>query len=556
MSDTLSIAVAQLNPTVGDIQGNLARIRQARAAARDADLLVCSELALIGYPPEDLVLRPAVVAATRRAVHDLAAETVDGPAVLATTPWADEGTLYNAAVLVDGGRIHAVRYKYELPNYGVFDEKRLFCAGPLPDPIDFRGVRLGVMICEDMWYPTVARRLADSGARMLIVPNGSPFERAKLDHRVALALERTRETGLPLMYVNQVGGQDELVFDGGSFVINADHAVAVRLPVWHEATTTTRWTREANGWSCATGELAPVPAEPGNTYHALMIGLRDYVNKNCFPGVLLGLSGGIDSAVTACVAVDALGRDRVMAVRLPSRFTSDESQVDAELSAARLGIRLETIPIAGPVDAVERVLQPLFAGRERDITEENIQARVRGLLLMAISNKFRSMLLTTGNKSEMSVGYATLYGDMCGGYSVLKDQYKTDVYALAAWRNRCIPEGALGPSGEVVPARVMSKAPTAELRPNQKDQDTLPEYADLDAMLRGLVEEERSVDDIAREGHPREAVSRTQNMLFTAEYKRRQAPPGVKTSSRSFGRDRRYPITNRFRDDDGRDRTR
>src|SRR5439155_10456830 len=323
--------------------------------------------------------------------------------------------------------------------------------------------------------PTVAHRLADSGARMLIVPNGSPFERAKLDHRVALALERTRETGLPLMYVNQVGGQDELVFDGGSFVVNADHAVAVRLPVWHEATTTTRWTREANGWSCATGELAPVPAEPGNTYHALMIGLRDYVNKNCFPGVLLGLSGGIDSAVTACVAVDALGRDRVMAVRLPSRFTSDESQVDAELSAARLGIRLETIPIAGPVDAIEGVLQPLFAGRERDITEENIQARVRGLLLMAISNKFRSMLLTTGNKSEMSVGYATLYGDMCGGYSVLKDQYKTDVYALAAWRNRCIPEGALGPSGEVVPARVMSKAPTAELRPNQKDQDTLPE---------------------------------------------------------------------------------
>jgi NAD+ synthase len=516
MSETLSIAVAQLNPTVGDIQGNLARIRQARASARDADLLVCSELALIGYPPEDLVLRPAVVAATRRAVHDLAAETVDGPAVLATTPWADEGTLYNAAVLVDGGRIHAVRYKYELPNYGVFDEKRLFCAGPLPDPIDFRGVRLGVMICEDMWYPTVAHHLADSGARMLIVPNGSPFERAKLDQRVALALERTRETGLPLMYVNQVGGQDELVFDGGSFVVNADHAVAVRLPVWHEATTTTRWKREANGWSCATGELAPVPAEPGNTYHALMIGLRDYVNKNCFPGVLLGLSGGIDSAVTACVAVDALGRDRVMAVRLPSRFTSDDSQIDAELSAARLGIRLETIPIAGPVDAIERVLQPLFAGRERDITEENIQARVRGLLLMAISNKFRSMLLTTGNKSEMSVGYATLYGDMCGGYSVLKDQYKTDVYALAAWRNHCIPEGALGPSGEVVPARVMTKAPTAELRPNQKDQDTLPEYADLDAMLRGLVEEERSVDDIAREGHAREAVSRTQNMLFTA----------------------------------------
>jgi NAD+ synthase len=449
---------------------------------------------------------------------------------------------------VDGGRIRAIRYKCELPNYGVFDEKRIFRAGPLPDPVDFRGVRLGVMICEDMWYPTVGRHLARSGAQILIVPNGSPFERAKPDQRVALAADRTRETGLPLIYVNQVGGQDELVFDGGSFVINADHELAVRLPAWREATAPTMWRRTATGWACAPGDLAPVPGEPGNTYQALMIGLRDYVNKNCFPSVLLGLSGGIDSALTACVAVDALGRDRVMAVRLPSRFTSDESQTDAELSAARLGIRLETIPIAGPVEAIERVLEPLFAGRERDITEENIQARVRGVLLMAISNKFQSMLLTTGNKSEMSVGYATLYGDMCGGYSVLKDQYKTEVYRLAEWRNRCVPEGALGPGGEVVPARVMTKAPTAELRPNQRDQDSLPEYAELDAMLHGLVEEERSVDDIAREGHPRDAVSRTQNMLFTAEYKRRQAPPGVKTSSRSFGRDRRYPITNRFRD--------
>jgi len=551
MSDTLSIAVGQINPTVGDIQGNLAKIRQARAAAGgDADLVVCSELALVGYPPEDLVLRPSVVAAARRAVHDLAADTASGPAVLATTPWEDGGRVYNAAVLVDGGRVCAVRYKTELPNYGVFDEKRIFCAGPLPDPVDFRGVRLGVMICEDMWYPSVAGHLARNGAQILIVPNGSPFERAKLDRRVALAAERTRETNLPLIYVNQVGGQDELVFDGGSFVINADQTLALRLPVWREATKTTRWRRAAPGWSCLRGDLAPVPAEPGNTYLALMIGLRDYVNKNCFPGVLLGLSGGIDSAVTACVAVDALGRDRVMTVRLPSRFTSDESLIDAELSASRLGVRLETIPIAGPVEAIERVLQPLFAGRERDITEENIQARVRGVLLMAISNKFRSMLLTTGNKSEMSVGYATLYGDMCGGYSVLKDLYKTEVYQLAEWRNRCVPEGALGPAGEVVPARVLTKAPTAELRPNQTDQDSLPEYAELDAMLHGLVEQERSIDDIAREGHPRDAVSRTQNMLFTAEYKRRQAPPGVKTSSRSFGRDRRYPITNRFRDDD------
>jgi NAD+ synthase len=549
MSATLTIAVGQLNPTVGDIQGNLAKIREARSAAgAHTDLVVCSELALIGYPPEDLVLRPAVIAATRRAVHDLAAETTSGPAVLATTPWEDGGHLYNAAVLLDGGRIAAVRYKYELPNYGVFDEKRVFEAGPLPDPVDFRGVRLGVMICEDMWYAAVPRHLTDNGAQLMIVPNGSPFERDKLDRRVELARDRVRETGLPLMYVNQVGGQDELVFDGGSFVVNADGALVVRLPVWREATRSTTWTRTASGWTCTSRDLAPVPAEPGNTYQALMLGLRDYVNKNCFPGVLLGLSGGIDSAVTACIAVDALGRERVIGLRLPSRFTSDESQIDAELSAARLGIRLETISIGEAVAAIERVLKPLFAGRERDMTEENIQARVRGLLLMAISNKFRSMLLTTGNKSEMSVGYATLYGDMCGGYSVLKDQYKTEVYRLAVWRNRCVPEGALGPAGEVVPERVMTKAPTAELRPNQRDQDSLPEYVELDAMLHGLVEEERSVDDIARDGHPRDAVSRTQNMLFTAEYKRRQAPPGVKTSSRSFGRDRRYPITNQFRD--------
>ncbi len=549
MSDTLSIALAQLNPTVGDIQGNLTRIREARAAAgASADLVVLSELVLTGYPPEDLVLRPAVVAATRRAIQDLGGDTVDGPAVLATTPWEDGGRLYNAAVLLDGGRVSAVRYKYELPNYGVFDEKRVFDAGPLPDPVDFRGVRLGVMICEDMWYPTVARHLADEGAQLMIVPNGSPFEREKVSRRIALAAERVRETGRPLIYVNQIGGQDELVFDGGSFVVNGDGALAVRLPVWREATTTTVWTHTASGWTCATRSRAPVPSEPGNTYLALMIGLRDYVNKNCFPGVLLGLSGGIDSALTACIAVDALGRERVTGVRLPSRFTSDESQTDAEQSAARLGIQLETVSIAEAVETIERVLAPLFAGRERDITEENIQARVRGVLLMAISNKWHSMLLTTGNKSEMSVGYATLYGDMCGGYSVLKDQYKTNVYRLAEWRNHCVPESALGPAGEVVPARVMTKAPTAELRPNQTDQDTLPEYADLDAMLHRLVEEERSVDDIARAGYSRDVVSRAQNMLFTAEYKRRQAPPGVKTSSRSFGRDRRYPITNRFRE--------
>jgi NAD+ synthase len=547
VSNTLTLGLAQLNPMVGDVAGNLATIKQARAACA-CDLLVCGELALIGYPPEDLVLRPAVVEATRRAIHDLAADTVTGPAVLATTPWEEEGAVYNSALLLADGRVVAVRHKHDLPNYGVFDEKRVFAPGPLPEPIEFRGVRLGVMICEDMWYPAVARHLADRGADFLIVPNGSPFERAKISKRVALASERVRETGLAVVYVNQVGGQDELVFDGGSFVVNPDERVAVRLPVWKELTEPVRFNRTGRGWVCASESLAPVPSDPQNTYQALIIGLRDYVNKNQFPGVLLGLSGGIDSALTAVVAVDALGAERVRGVRLPSRFTSHESQDDAEIEAQRLGLQLDTIPIAEVVDAVERTLAPTFAGRERDITEENIQARARGLLLMAVSNKFGAMVLTTGNKSEMSVGYATLYGDMCGGYSVLKDLYKTEVYALAAWRNQCVPDGALGPAGEVIPAAVLTKAPTAELRPNQKDQDSLPEYADLDAMLTGLVEGERSVDEIAADGYSRDEVSRTQNMLFTAEYKRRQAPPGVKTSSRSFGRDRRYPITNRFRE--------
>ena len=549
MSRSLRIGLAQPNPTVGDVEGNLGRIRAARAACGpDCDLVVFSELVIVGYPPEDLVLRPAVLDATRKAVEALASDTAAGSAMLVTAPWREGGAVYNAALLLADGRIAATRFKHDLPNYGVFDEKRVFAAGPLPEPVDFRGTRLGVLICEDMWSPAVTAHLAKQGAEILIVPNGSPFERGKLGQRVALATERVRETGLPLVYINQVGGQDELVFDGGSFVVNSDARLVVRLPFWTDAVQMTEWTNAAGPWACAPQPLAPVPAEPGNTYQALMLGLRDYVNKNRFPGVLLGLSGGIDSALTAAVAVDALGGDRVRGVRLPSRFTSEDSQTDADVSARRLGMPLDTIPIGDVVEAVERTLAPLFAGRARDITEENVQARTRGLLLMALSNKFGSMLLTTGNKSEMSVGYATLYGDMCGGYSVLKDLYKTEVYALAEWRNRCVPEGALGPGGEVVPPNVLTKAPTAELRPNQKDQDSLPEYAALDVMLTGLVEQERSVDEIARDGYLREVVSRTQNMLFTAEYKRRQAPPGVKTSSRSFGRDRRYPITNRFRD--------
>jgi NAD+ synthase len=545
----LTIALAQLNPTVGDIDGNLAKVRKARerAAAAHADLLVLSELAIVGYPPEDLVLRPSVVEACREAVEQLIHDCRTGPAVVATTPWKHGGEIYNAAVVIDKGET-TIRFKCDLPNYGVFDEKRVFTPGPLPEPVGFRGVKLGVPICEDIWTPSITAHLARAGAELLIVPNGSPFEAGKFSTRLELAKSRARETHLPLAYVNQVGGQDELVFDGRSFVVNRSGELAVAVEGWNDCVTITTWTRSDEGWSCNPGTIAPLGEQLEDVYAALVLGLRDYTAKNGFPGIVLGLSGGVDSALSAAVAVDALGPGGVIGVRLPSPFTSDVSMEEAKAVADRLGIRLLTVPIENVLEAAEQTLAPSFEGRPRDVTEENLQARLRGLLLMALSNKFGWMLLTTGNKSEMSVGYATLYGDMCGGFSVLKDIYKTDVYRLSRWRNTRRPQGALGPDDGVIPERTLTRPPTAELRPNQTDQDSLPPYDQLDAILRGLIEEEQSVDALGTTVAPREIVSRVQQMLYVAEYKRRQAPPGVKVSHRSFGRDRRYPITNRFRE--------
>ena len=547
---TLSIAIAQINPTVGDVNGNLSLIRQARdeAAALCADIVVFSELVIVGYPPEDLVLRPSLVAAAARALEALERESASGPALVVTLPWREGGCLHNAAAFLSNGR-RELRFKHELPNYGVFDEKRVFAPGPLPQPVDFRGIRLGLPICEDVWFPAVASHLARAGAELLLVPNGSPFEVGKIDQRLQLARERVAETGLPMVYVNQVGGQDELVFDGGSFVVNRDGALARHLPFWQQSVKATRWLRRDGRLHCEGDEKEPAEPRLSAIYSAMTLGLRDYVRKNRFPGLVLGMSGGIDSALSAAVAVDALGPNRVRGVRLPSRFTSRASQDDAAESARLLGIRLDTIEIGETVAAAENALAPSFAGRPRDVAEENLQARVRGLLLMGLSNKFGEMLLTTGNKSEMSVGYATLYGDMCGGYSVLKDIYKTEVYALSSWRNEHVPDGGLGPRGRVVPQSSITKAPTAELRPNQTDQDSLPPYEMLDAILNGLVEEELSVGEIVDRGYPRETVARVQQLLYAAEYKRRQAPPGVKITRKSFGRDRRYPITNAFRDD-------
>lgn len=550
MTDQLSIALAQLNPTVGDLPGNGRRILAARAeaAAKGADLVVCPELSVSGYPPEDLVLKPFFLDKVAATVDELAAATADGgPALLVGAPWRQDGAVFNAALLLEGGRVAAVRLKHDLPNYGVFDEKRVFVAGPLPGPVNFRGVRLGVMICEDMWTPDVAETLAESGAEILVSPNGSPFETGKLDRRINLATLRVVETGLPLIYVNQVGGQDELVFDGASFALGADRSLAAQAPAFTESLLLTRWTRdEDGGWVCAEGERHAPPDELGAIYQALTLGLRDYVNKNRFPGVILGLSGGIDSALSAAVAVDALGPDRVHGVMMPSPYTSRESLEDAAESAELLDCRIDTIPIIPAMDAFSSMLAPAFAGRDPDITEENLQSRARGVVLMALSNKFGAMVLSTGNKSEVSVGYATLYGDMCGGYSVLKDVYKTTVYALSRWRNDNLPDGARGSAGRVVPERVLTKAPTAELKPDQTDQDSLPPYDELDDILRCLVEEEMGVPDIVARGHAPATVDKVWRLLHVAEYKRRQACPGVKITSRLFGRDRRYPITNGF----------
>lgn len=551
MTDKLRIALAQANPKLGDIEANvrLAKEFRSEAEADGADLVVFPELFLCGYPPEDLVLKPSFIQACENAMQELAELTIDGgPAILMTGPLSDGNSLYNAVCLLEDGKVSATRYKNKLPNYGVFDEIRVFDAGPLPGPIPFKGVRLGVMICEDMWFSDVAECLSETGAELLLVPNGSPYDHEKSDARLNYAVERVGETGLPIVYLNQIGGQDELIFDGGSFVLNGDRSLAVQMSSWKEELLITDWERSDAGWKCVTSELVDPGTSMSRIYNAMVLGLKDYVNKNGFPGVVLGLSGGLDSALSAAVAVDALGADRVHCVMMPSRYTSKESLDDAEKCAVMLGVQLDTVQIEAGVDAFGGMLGDLFAGTNADITEENIQSRIRGVTLMAISNKFGKMVLTTGNKSEMSTGYATIYGDMCGGYSVLKDLYKTLCFDVSEWRNSNHSSLFKGPNGPVMPVNVITKPPTAELREDQKDEDSLPPYEVLDAILHALVEEEKSYAEIIESGFDKATVSRIQNLLYVAEYKRRQAPPGVKISTRNFGRDRRYPITNGFRD--------
>ncbi|GLV24087.1 NAD+ synthase [Sphingobium sp. Cam5-1] len=549
MTDKLVIALAQMTQSVGDLKANADAMLEWRARATGADLIVFPELQLIGYPPEDLVLKPALVDRANHELDRLAQATADGgPAMLVGTVVASQGVLFNVVALLEEGAVTAIRQKRELPNYGTFDEKRLFAPGPLPAPIDFKGVKIGVPICEDIWFPFVTAHLRAEGAEILISPNGSPFEVDKDDRRInAVAGTRVRETGLPLVYLNRVGGQDELVFDGASFVMGADRSIAHQLPDWEEALVLTHWEKWEGQWVCIPGERHELDSRPADIYNAMVLGLRDYVNRNGFPGVVLGLSGGIDSALSAAVAVDALGPERVWSVMMPSRFTSQDSLDDAVECARLLGIRYDTIPIEPAVAAFDMMLAEAFEGRQRDLTEENLQSRIRGVTLMGLSNKFGHMLLTTGNKSEMSVGYATIYGDMAGGYSVLKDAYKTTVFDLSRWRNEHVSSLGLGPSGPVMPERVITKPPSAELRDDQKDEDSLPPYEVLDPILYGLVEEELSVEQLVARGFDKDVVARIERLLYVAEYKRRQSPPGVKLGMRNFGRDRRYPITNAFR---------
>ncbi|WFP73808.1 NAD+ synthase [Mesorhizobium sp. WSM4906] len=562
--DILRIAVAQLNPTVGDVAGNLAKAREARAdaARQGADLVLYTELFLAGYPPEDLVLKPAFLKACEKAAQDFAKDTADGgPGVIIGTPLKRKSGTHNSIVFADGGKIIAERYKLDLPNYGEFDEKRVFQAGPeLQGPVNFRGVRLGIPICEDIWGDiAVCETLAESGAEILLVPNGSPYYRAKIDVRHQVVIRQVIETGLPMIYANQLGGQDELIFDGASFAIGADKTLAFQMSQFEEAVAVTTWKRSrvatgaqnannSDHWVCSEGPMSKIPEREEADYRACMLGLRDYVNKNGFKNVVLGLSGGIDSAICAALAVDALGEERLRTVMMPYRYTSKDSLKDAEDCARALGCRYDIVPISEPVEGFKHALTQLFEGTQEGITEENLQSRARGTILMAISNKFGSMVVTTGNKSEMSVGYATLYGDMNGGFNPIKDLYKMQVYALSRWRNAHVPPGALGPSGEVIPKNIIDKAPSAELRENQTDQDSLPPYPVLDDILECLVENEMGVDDIVARGHDRATVTRVEHLLYIAEYKRRQAAPGVKITRKNFGRDRRYPITNRFRD--------
>ncbi|OHC42752.1 MAG: NAD+ synthase [Rhodobacteraceae bacterium GWE1_64_9] len=550
MADRFRLTLAQLNPTTGALAGNAALARAAwdQAKAAGADMLALTEMFITGYQTQDLILKPVFVAEAIAAIRQLAADCADGPAIGIGGPALMGSRLHNAYYILQGGAITATVLKHHLPNAEVFDEKRIFTAAEVNGPYVVGPLRIGTPICEDAWHTDVAETLAETGAEILLVPNGSPYHRGKPDVRLNLMVSRVVETGLPLVYLNMVGGQDDQVFDGSSLVLNPGGQLAVQMPQFDSCITHVDFTRTAAGWRAEPGMMEPIPKIWEADYRACVMGLGDYMAKTGFTRAILGLSGGIDSALVAAIAADALGPENVHCVMLPSAYTSDHSLEDAGEAARLLGCRLDTVPISGPQDAVTQALAPLFAGTEPGLTEENIQSRLRGLMLMALSNKFGAMLLTTGNKSEVAVGYCTIYGDMNGGYNPIKDMYKTRVFETCRWRNANHRPWMKGPAGVVIPDRVITKPPSAELRPDQKDEDSLPPYEVLDAILEGLVDREESVADLVAKGFDRATVKRVEHLLYISEYKRFQSAPGTRLTPRAFWLDRRYPIANRFRD--------
>ena len=551
MSGTFRITLGQLNPTVGDLAGNADKAHAAWVAgkAAGADLVALPEMFLTGYNPQDLARRGAFVADTARAVKALAGRCADGPSLAIGLPHAEDGALFNAYFVCSHGKIVSKVFKHMLPNDSVFDEVRVFQPGPLGGPYAVGNTRVGSPICEDAWHNEVSETLAETGAEFLLVPNGSPYHRGKFDTRVTHMVARAVETGLPLIYLNMVGGQDDQVFDGGSFALNPGGALAQRLPVFDEAVTHVDLERGADGWRVKPARIAPLPDAWEQDYRAMVQSLRDYLAKSGFSKVLLGLSGGVDSALVATIACDAIGPEHVRCVMLPSEYTSPESLEDAEACARALGCQYDYVPIGPARAAVTDSLAPLFAGRPADVTEENIQSRLRGLMLMALSNKFGEMLLTTGNKSEVAVGYATIYGDMSGGYNPIKDLYKTRVFQTCRWRNTQHREWMRGRAGAVIPERVITKPPSAELRADQKDSDSLPDYPVLDGILEILVDGAGSVADCLAAGFSEADVRRVERLVYVSEYKRFQSAPGTRLTEGAFWLDRRYPIVNRWRDE-------
>ena len=550
MAATFKVTLGQLNPTVGDLGGNAQKARKAWLAgqAESADLVALPEMFITGYNPQDLVQKPAFHNAAIETIHALAKDCADGPALGIGGPWAENGKLFNAYFILKSGKIRSVIEKHHLPNETVFDEVRIFDSGDISGPYSVGQSRIGSPICEDAWHEDVVETLEETGAEFLLIPNGSPYHRGKRDERINHMVSRVVESDLPLIYLNMVGGQDDQVFDGGSFVLNRGGALALHLPMFEECIEHISLTQGAEGCSVEAGQIADIPDTLEADYQAMTLGLRDYCAKTGFKKVLLGLSGGIDSAIVATIAADALGADNVRCVMLPSEYTSQGSLQDAQELAEALGCRYDTVPISEGRSAITNTLQPLFEGLDADLTEENIQSRLRGLLLMALSNKFGEMLLTTGNKSEVAVGYATIYGDMAGGYNPIKDLYKTRVFEICRWRNANHWPWMKGPSGAVIPVSIIEKPPSAELRPDQKDSDSLPDYPILDAILEILVDQDGSLEDCIAAGFERDEAARVEHLLYISEYKRFQSAPGTRLSKRAFWLDRRYPIVNRWRE--------